>query len=319
MKYKDCDPAIWLANYLNERFEHNIEQKYWFSWLYGNTYNLPTAWVMFNEFPDYELVTQDRISWWNESNYKRLRYQTDMKYEKGKLPEKFNSYKNSLGNSQQKEFFCNLYLDNEKQNFDNIWKHIIKKFHRFGRYSTWFYMQQLKSTCGLLIEPTSMMLNDYSGSKSHRNGLLLALGMDEKYNEKLTISEYLYLESVCGEILKETRERFPELSDDINHFTLETVLCSFKKIFRKKHGRYLGYYLDRQSEEIIQIEKDGWFGIDWDVLWQARNECLDFRIAGKNLIEDYKFSEFIDNGFLSRMNWMFDDEKELKNILEYFV
>ena len=40
LEYKDCDPAVWLTNYLHRRYEHNREQRYWLAWLYGNTYNL---------------------------------------------------------------------------------------------------------------------------------------------------------------------------------------------------------------------------------------------------------------------------------------
>ena len=94
LENKDCDPALWLLKYLFDRFEHNIEQKYWISWIYGTTYHLPTAWLIWNEFPDFHLVDQDRLEQWNTDNYKRLRYQTDTKYNKGFLPKQFASYKN---------------------------------------------------------------------------------------------------------------------------------------------------------------------------------------------------------------------------------
>ena len=86
LKYDDCDPAVCATNYLNKRYEHNDEQKLWLCWLYGNTYYLPTAWILMNEFPDFELATVDRITQWNTANYKRLRYQTDTKWNKGHLP-----------------------------------------------------------------------------------------------------------------------------------------------------------------------------------------------------------------------------------------
>ena len=91
--HKDCDPALWLLNYLFDRFEHNIEQKFWISWIYGTTYHLPTAWIIWNEFPDFELVDQERLQEWNNKNYQRLRYQTDTKWNKGHLPQQFASYK----------------------------------------------------------------------------------------------------------------------------------------------------------------------------------------------------------------------------------
>lgn len=317
LKYKDCDPAVWLTNYLNQRYEHNSEQKLWLCWLYGNTYQLPTAWVLMNEFPDFELATVSRMQSWNAQNYKRLRYQTDTKWNKGHLPEMFASYQKFIGNQTQREKLESYYGDNEEQTFNNLWNSIKNNLHKFGRYSTWFYIQHLSHTGGIQCTPTSLMLDDYSGSRSHRNGLHLALGQDDKYDSKLTAKEYVNLECMAKDILDETRSRFPELDDQIDFFTMETCLCSFKKIFREHHGRYLGYYLDRQSEEISQAEQDGWYGIEWNVLWQARNETLHPELAPRTKINKEKFTFFPRTGIMDRMDWMFDTEPQ-KSGLELF-
>jgi len=319
LKYDDCDPAVWATNYINDRYEHNDEQKLWLCWLYGNTYYLPTAWVLMNEFPDYELATVDRMTQWNTTNYKRLRYQTDTKWNKGHLPTMFESYQKYIGNQTQREKIESLYGNNEKANFDNLWESVKSSLHKFGRYSTWFYLQHLKHTAGVRIDPTSLMLDDYDGSRSHRNGLLYALGQEDSVDRKLTAMEYANLESQAQEILAETKARFPELISSIDYFTMETCLCSYKKIFREHHGRYLGYYLDRQAEEIIKVEGDGWYGIDWDVLWQSREETIDLRLDHKRGIDKEKFKYFINTGKLDNLEWMFDDEQRQLIGLEEFL
>ncbi len=319
LKYDDCDPAVWATNYINDRYEHNDEQKLWLCWLYGNTYYLPTAWVLMNEFPDYELATVDRMTQWNTTNYKRLRYQTDTKWNKGHLPTMFESYQKYIGNQTQREKIESLYGNTEKDNFDNLWSSVKSSLHKFGRYSTWFYLQHLKHTAGVRIDPTSLMLDDYDGSRSHRNGLLYALGQEDSVDRKLTAMEYANLESQAKEILAETKGRFPELASSIDYFTMETCLCSYKKIFREHHGRYLGYYLDRQAEEIIKVEGDGWYGIDWDVLWQSREETIDLRLDHKRGIDKEKFKYFINTGKLDNLEWMFDDEQRQLIGLEEFL
>ena len=120
LTYKDCDPAVWMTNYLNKRYEHNDEERIWICWLYGNTYQLPTAWVLKNEFPDYELATVDRIRWWNTQNYKRLRYQTDTKWNKGHLPAMFESYQKFIGNKTQREVLESYYGNDEKVVFFDL-------------------------------------------------------------------------------------------------------------------------------------------------------------------------------------------------------
>jgi hypothetical protein len=255
---------------------------------------------------------------WNTANYKRLRYQTDTKWNKGHLPTMFASYQQFIGKKTQRETLESHYGDNETQNFDALWDVLKNSLHKFGRYSTWFYLQHLKHTAGILVTPTSLMLDDYDGSRSHRNGLLLALGKDNDIDRRLTGSEYGSLEVQARDILEETRRRFPELSDNIDFFTMETCLCSFKKIFRVSRGRYLGYYLDRQAEEIKQCQSDGWYGIDWDVMWQARNETIDLRLDRDQGINKDKFSSFLNSGKLENLEWLFDDEQPVLVGLENF-
>jgi hypothetical protein len=318
LKFKDCDPAVWVTDYLNERYEHNTEQKLWFCWLYGNTYQLPTAWVLLNEFPDFELATPSRIEKWNSENYKRLRYQTDTKWNKGHLPSMFVSYKKFIGNGTQQEKFESLYGNNPKENFENIWDAIKTNLHKFGRYSTWFYMQHLKHTAGLLIEPTSMMFSDFAGSASHRNGFCLALGKPEWVDQKLSPTEIAGLEREAISVQEEVKTRYPDIAHLVDAFTMETALCAFKKIFRKRDGRYLGYYLDRQAEEILVAEKDGWSGIEWEVLWQARSECLDNRLVRKTGIQDHLFSLFLETGDIKYSEWLENKQSKSYTLEDFF-
>jgi hypothetical protein len=163
------------------------------------------------------------------------------------------------------------------------------------------------------------MLDDYDGSRSHRNGLIYALGQENSVDRKLTAVEYANLESQAKDILTETQTRFPELASSIDYFTMETCLCSFKKIFRNSHGRYLGYYLDRQAEEITKAESDGWYGIDWNVLWQSREETIDLRLDHRHGIDKDRFSSFLNSGKLENLDWMFEDEEPTLNGLEMFT
>lgn len=309
LSIKDCDPAIFMTNYLFRRFEHNKEQKLWIAWIYGTTYYFPTSWVIWNEFPDMELVGSERLRQWNNDNYKRLRYQTDTKWNKGHLPEQFESYKNWVGEQSQQEAFAPFLQGSSSENFNQLWEEVKNKFHKFGRYSTWFYLQTLKQCCGMSIEPSSLMLDDHDGSRSHRNGLLLSLGLDEWYDQKLTPSQLNYIDGQAYYIFQEVKQEFP----NTDYFDMETCLCSFKKLFRKSKGRYLGYYLDRQAEEIQKCEKDGWFGIDWQPLWDSRIETLDKKLL-TNRIDNSKMSLYLDNNILDATGFF-----EKKNIaLEEF-
>jgi hypothetical protein len=250
-----------------------------------------------------ELVGLNRLKDWNNNNYKRLRYQTDTKWNKGHLPAQFESYKNWVGDKSQREAFVTFLDDTPCENFDRLWSEVKTKFHKFGRYSTWFYLQTLKQCCDLPIEPSNLMLDDHDGSRSHRNGLLLALGLDEWYDQKLTDEQLNHIDGEAYYILQEVKQEFP----NTDYFDMETCLCSFKKLFRKSKGRYLGYYLDRQAEEITQCEKDGWVGIDWQPMWDARKETLNNKLL-TNKIENSKMELYMNENVLDATG-LFENKK----------
>ena len=300
----DCDPSLFMANYLFDRYEHNQEQKLWVCWLYGTTYYLPTSWVIWNEFPDMELVGTERINDWNTANYSRLRYQTDTKYNKGHLATQFESYRKWVStHDSQRAKLESLYGDNEVQTYQNLTNAFVKDLHKFGRYTTWFYLQTLKHCAGVPLEAKDLLLSD-PGSKSHRNGLLWALGFERRIGEKLTPYAYEILEEKAAHILADVKEKLPpELRYKADFFAMETCLCSFKKLFRKSRGRYLGYYLDRQAEEIKKVETDGWDGIYWQPWWDARNETIEDKSLLGGVIEEHRMHQFLDLGSIERVKY----------------
>lgn len=294
LEIEDCDPAIFMTNYFFDRFEYNTEQRLWLSWIYGTTYYWPTAYIVWNEFPDMELVGVERLRDWNNENYKRLRYQTDTKWNKGHLPAQFESYKEWVGERTQREALTENFVGDPVQDFYTLWNE-VNSWHKFGRYSSWFYIQTLKQCCDLPIDLDSLWLHDHSGSRSHRNGLCYAVGKEEWIDQKLTREQVSFLEGAGREMLAETRNLFPHVANKADVFSMETALCSFKKLFRKRDGRYLGYYLDRQAEEIKKVEQDNWFGIDWTPMWDARTEILPKKFLTDS-IDKSKMELFLDTG-----------------------
>ena len=56
-------------------------------------------------------------------------------------------------------------------------------------------------------------------------------------------------------------------------------LCSYRKLF--KQSRYLGYYVDRQQEELLFLEKS-WPEKDfWEELWQYRRKYVPDEYLGE--------------------------------------
>jgi hypothetical protein len=95
-------------------------------------------------------------------------------------------------------------------------------------------------------------------------------GKKQKITHKFTKEECEFLENEA----KQIKEEISSLGIEVDNFNLETVACAFKKIFRENDSRYIGYYLDRQAKDINDIESKGWYGVDWSLLWQAREELI---------------------------------------------
>lgn len=294
LEIEDCDPAIFMTNYFFDRFEYNEEQRLWISWIYGTTYYWPTAYVVWNEFPDMELVGLERLRDWNNENYSRLRYQTDTKWNKGHLAAQFESYKEFVGKRSQYEALTEHFTGDPVADFYILWDK-VNGWHKFGRYSAWFYIQTLKQCCNIPVDVDGLWLHDMSGSRSHRNGLLYALNKDEWIDQTLTAEQVFWLEGEAKELMVRTKEKYPHVAHKADFFGMETCLCSYKKLFRTSRGRYLGYYLDRQAEEIKKVEKDDWFGIDWKPMWDARKETIESKWL-TNSVDKGKMELFLETG-----------------------
>lgn len=283
----DVDPAISYMQYIVDRMELNEEQVLWLCFLYGITYQLPTAWVLWNEMPDLELVDADRLTEWFNNNKLRLPYQQDKIKCRPKTVQTILSYQAIVNGSQKSYFDALLNSDDPQVNFDRMWSP-LKSIYNFGRFSTWNHCQALKHVAGYNVEPTTLMLGE-SDSTSFTDGLAYAFGYPEKTTQKTvdfttgkkkkvyykwSEDEKLEMENACASLKK---------SLGLDNFQLETLACAFKKIWRTKDSRYVGYYNDRAADDIRKTASFGWDGIDWQLLWDARDECVPEKYLHNNV------------------------------------
>lgn len=272
----DVDPAISYMNYMINRMEMNDEQILWLCFLYAVTYQLPSAYLIWNEYPDLELAGIERLTkWWKEAQYK-IPFQQDKMKQRKDFVKTVDSYQKLVGISQKRYFDELLSSNSPQENFDKLWSP-LKSIAYFGRFSIWNWCQALKHVAGYNIEPTILMLGE-PDSISFTDGLAYAFGMPEKTTQKIaddsgkktkvyykwTPEEKEDMECACSLFKK---------SLEIDNFQLETLACAFKKIWRTNDSRYVGYYNDRIADDIRNTSQY-WDGVDWELLWDARVECV---------------------------------------------
>ena len=282
LKIKDIDPSIWMANYIVDRMELNEEQILWFCFLCSITYHLPSAYLLINEYPDLESAGIERLNnWWKDAQYK-VPFQRDKLKQRKFLPETVESYQKLIKGSQ-KQFFDNILNKDGNANFYELWNVLYKNIKHFGRFSVWNWAQMLKQVAGYSIEPDTLMLGE-ENSHSHTHGLCYAFGKDDWAKKERYIDEKGKRKKIVHNFTKEEKQWLEYQSKTVidvikskgiyvDNFNIETVACAFKKLFRERDSRYVGYYLDRQAEDIISIQ-DNWKGVDWELLWDARREML---------------------------------------------
>lgn len=292
LEYKDVDCNLFVLQNIFERLELNIEQRYWLCWLYANTYNLPTAWIIWNEFPDMELVDINRLEKWQDENLKYIKYQKDCKWSRSYLPKMFQSYKENIGEESQYTFFSTL------NNFDQAYEKICKSFYKFGRYTCWFYLQSLNYLMCKPYHPNDLLLGKGS-TYMQITALSLILRDSSEYLNKIDRKQHFLVykdqyDSLVNYLEHLVREKQPSVPPG-KYFT-ETVLCAFSKLFRPNKSRYIGYYIDRQYQDIIFYQEQNRFtGINWDLLHQAREEEFDNRFLSNEGVSKEKSQLFYNN------------------------
>jgi hypothetical protein len=283
----DIDPGIWMSNYIADRMEMNDEQVIWFCFLNSMTYHLPTAYLFINEFPDLENVDIDRVTNWWKANKDRVPFQKDKSKptHRTAVPETIRTYKQLIidHGGSQKSFFDKMLSSSPHDNFNYVYDKFSKHIMMFGRFSTWNMAQMLKQVYGYNCSPDDLMLGNTGGWKSHTHGLCIAVGHEEltKIDRPYTTGEKEMIHAMTEEMMLHTRTKVP-----VDPYLLETVACAYKKLFRNHDSRYLGYYLDRQADDIRQLESMNWTGINWQLLWDARREVLGDEYRDATLIKD---------------------------------
>lgn len=279
----EIDPNYVLLNYIFRRYEMSKSQEYWICWLYGVFYHPATLFWFLQEFPEYEKVDLGRLEKWHAQHWKELRYNTDRKYEKGHLVEMFVSYRNMIGSQKpwaQEEFFNKLLKHNDPvRDFHEVFNALCKGLLRFGRYATYIYTEALARSMGMPIQADTIFLKE---ARSPRAGLCYAVGREEWSKGPLTKDQWEELNDELENIMWEIKGEYPDVP--VDYWLIESCLCAFKGFFRPTKGRYIPYYLDRQADEILQLENGepvATQGVDWKVLWQFRRECLMWELLGE--------------------------------------
>ena len=288
LKYKTHPGAVYFAlPWLSNRYKFDNEAKLWFAFINGCTQNILTTWKVFQNFPDVRSLKIDKFEDWWSKNQTKFKigsgWDSDRKHHKiGKtgFPVAIASYKKQTDKySSQLEMFEAHFAEDPYDNFDKVWAFVREHFVSFGRLSTFSYLEYLRIQ-GLPIECNQLFLDDISGSRSHRNGLCKILGRDdldwwdhkESHNKNFKGYDNHTIKWLTKEaelLLEEAKQKID--NNDVNYFTLESALCTYKS-WHRPNRRYPNVYMDMMYNRIQYAESE--WGKEFEPFWRMREDCL---------------------------------------------
>jgi hypothetical protein len=263
----DIDPAYPMLKYLCDRFELNIEQRYWLAFLYGCCYCGPTVYYIYNEFPDFENVDVDRLQRWWTANKHRLLFQTDrlrIRSNNQFIPA-FESYKSLIdcmpkGIQTQHDFVdCIFPYTLPFHNYQVVYK-VFSNVKYFGRYSMFLWLECMRHLTGIQILPDRL---DWKNASNCYQGLMLA-----QFGHQMPAGDCLMADLLLKDYIHRLQQRGANRRTDI--WNVETTLCAYYKYMQGK--RWIGYYIQRQQKEIDTMVANVPGGVCWDVLYDFRKE-----------------------------------------------
>jgi hypothetical protein len=274
----DMDPAYAALGYVADRFELNREQRFWLAYLYSCCYCGATAYFVYNEFPDAEVVDQGRLErWWTE-NRQRILFQSDRRWvrSRNQFGQMVASYREAWQGTTQSAWFGMNRRWSPEATYDAAYEE-AGKLYQMGRFSLFLYLEAVHVLTGVPMEPTGLPLKE---SESSRNGLCYAWGLDHLLTGKnvdrktLSASEYRLLDSRFNDLITACRNADRPGGPRSTVWNVETSLCAFKK-HERDGSRWIGYYLDREHGEISHYVNAVPEGVAWEVLWDHRRERRD--------------------------------------------
>ena len=283
---------------LAKRFNWDMEQKLWFAFLNGNTQNPITSLRILDVCPNppRNIEQLSALTEWFNTNWETLSFDTDRRYQKKEFPLAVQSYCRAMYDQGDQEKLLT-------GTFPELWDRVTKGFHSFGRLATFSYLEYVK-IMGAGAACDNLFLEDKSGSKSHRNGLLFLIGQDDYVWDKRQPNSHdgnypdfkkmiTWLKMEADSYLANSEIEHP----DLGYFTFESQCCAFKNGFFKR--RYPGVYADMAWDRIKWYDDRGFSDLT-KVFKQIREdnlpEWLREECEGYVTPRDVKASLFADTG-----------------------
>ena len=271
--------VYYLLPWLGDHLGLDQEQRLWLAFLNGNTQNPVTSYLIFRRYPNPAHVDLADLEAWCGREWARLAFDTDRRYQKKYLPQAARAYLSWAQGDQAGRLAALAGSPSRGANFRPLWAW-ASRLPGFGRLATFSYLEYLRIT-GVPVDCDDLLLGDHDGSRSHRNGLCKVLGRDDlDWHDGNPGFDGVYPPHVLAWLGREAELLLGEAraraagqpwAGDVDYFTLESTLCTYKG-WHRVDRRYPNVYNDMLHGRILQAER--LWGERMGLFWEARRACL---------------------------------------------
>lgn len=312
LKYKSHPGMVYsFLPAIAEAYHLDADGRAWLAWLNGNTQNPAMSLLLLDVAPTHH-DWRFAIDFWND-NFKLMDFDTDRRHQKSKFGEATEKWATGEWGTDP----ANNWLVAGFGGWESTWKYSNSQPY-MGRLSAWSMMEYARILLGDETVPDmgSWLLEDKSGSRSHRNGIAVVAGYDATYWEADTpamLGIVDELRAFAEQLLWEAYDRNPG-HPDVGRLTMESALCTYKS-WHKPNRRYPNVYADMAYLRLKKAEAR--FGKGrFDVLWDARRRDLLWYLRLEDTPYDpgltaVKQNHYLETGEISNM-WR-DDYPDMKS------
>jgi len=256
LEYKAHPGLVYLyLPALKEYYDWTDEQALWFATLNGHTQNPITSLKILEFIPAIPESNEE----WKKAHIKFNDDWATLSFDSDRNKQKKDTLKGLYSYTQLvKEHGSQVKLWSDAD-YESLWAK-ANSIVSFGRLSTFSYLEYVKIN-GFGADCTTLMFNDFDGSRSHRNGMLFLTALDHLVFDKRQPNSHSgkydafedmceYLETKASQIIKEMKP-----NPDLGRFTFESCLCQFKNGFFSR--RYPGVYADMGLDRIKWYDSRG--------------------------------------------------------------
>lgn len=265
--------VYYVLPHLADTFGWDEEQRAWAAWINGSTQN-PVTTMLLMEQGDRPEKADKMLNWYSE-HINELAWDTDRRYHRKAFLEATLGYLHATEGRQGA-----FWRKASRGGWNGVWNK-ARALPTLGRLSAWSYLEYLRLLeVGNVPDADTLMIRDLSGSRSHRNGLLLVEDRRDQmfwkrnpgFDGKYTPGDYRRIEAFGESLLDEARKLNPG-NPHVGYLTMESALCTFKS-WHVPNRRYTGVYNDMLYDRLRQAEAR--HGKRFGAIWDSRKILPDY-------------------------------------------